>query len=280
MDHIQLFCNIKSNNLPLARDIVMDELAEMGFESFEELPNGLIAYIAEINFIKKSLLNHVFLADYDLGTVDISYVTIKDQNWNKEWENNFQPVLIAGKCYIRAPFHKKSTDIQYDIIIEPKMAFGTGHHETTSLMIEMMFSLGFENKKVLDMGCGTGILGIMAAKLKANQILSIDIDEWAYHNTLENAAANDVHNISAEQGGVEKILGKSFDIVLANINRNILLNQIPAYAKSLPIGGLLLMSGIYEHDFETIQEAAEDNHFIFRQKNIKNDWIAVLFCKG
>jgi ribosomal protein L11 methyltransferase len=279
MNYIQLLCHIHADNLSLSREIVMQELADMGFESFEEIPDGLAAYIPELHFKKEKILDHVFLADFNLGKVEISFTTIKDQNWNKEWESNFKPVLIEGKCYIRAPFHEPNSNIPYEIVMEPKMAFGTGHHETTYLMIENMFSLNFENKKVLDMGSGTGVLGIMASKLNAKCILSIDIDEWAFNSTVENAAVNRVFNIIAEQGGVEKISEKEFEIILANINRNILLDQMPAYSKSLLSGGLLLMSGIYEQDFETIKECAEKNGFRFQQKSEKNNWIAVLFIK-
>jgi ribosomal protein L11 methyltransferase len=280
MNYIQLFCNIKSDNLPVACEIVMQELAELGFESFEEIPNGIVAYIPETLFRKKEVFDHQFLSDFNLGVVELSYDIIQDQNWNKEWENNFQPVLVAGICYIRAPFHEKLKDIPYEIIMEPKMAFGTGHHETTYLMIENMFSLNFEHKKVLDMGSGTGVLGIMASKLKAENILSIDIDEWAFKSTIENALVNNIFNITAEQGGVEKIANKKFDIILANINRNILLDQIPAYAESLTVGGLLLMSGIYEQDFEIIKKTAEKYNFLFQHKHEKNNWIAVLFTKS
>ncbi len=279
MDYIQVFCTITADDLSLSREIVMQELADMGFESFEEVANGLVAYIPELGFKKEEVLNHVFLADYNLGKVEITYRTIKDQNWNKEWESNFQPVLVEGKCYIRAPFHEKNPTVPYEIVMEPKMAFGTGHHETTYLMIDYMFSLDFEHKKVLDMGSGTGVLGIMASKLNAKNILSIDIDEWAFQSTVENAAANVVFNIIAEQVGVEKISEKEFDIILANINRNILLDQMPAYSKCLLSGGLLLMSGIYEQDFETIKESAVKNGFSFQQKREKNNWIAVLFIK-
>jgi ribosomal protein L11 methyltransferase len=277
MNYIQLICKIESDNLPLSSEIVIHELASLGYESFEETTDGVTAYIPEPQFNQEAIETPAFLADYNLGTVKFSHVIIQDQNWNKEWENNFQPVNIAGKCYIRAPFHQKNEKVPYEIVMEPKMAFGTGHHETTSLMIETMFSLNFENREILDMGSGTGVLGIMASKLGAKNVLAIDIDEWAFHSTSENAAVNQVFNIKAEQGGVEKFSGKKFDMILANINRNILLDQISAYAQSLIEGGVLLMSGIYEQDFETIKNAAEKNGFVFQLKNAKNNWIVVLF---
>ena len=278
MDYIQLHCKITTENLSLCQEILTQELADMNFESFEEVPDGIVAYIPETLFDEK-ILDHRFLADFSLGTVHISCITIKDQNWNAVWEKNFQPVLIAEKCYIRAPFHEKKLNIPYEILIEPKMAFGTGHHETTSLMIEMMLAINMEGKQILDMGCGTGVLSIMASKLKAETIVAIDIDEWAYHNSIENAAVNQINNMTVELGGVEKIEGRKFDLILANINRNILLEQIPAYTKSLHAGGTLLISGIYHEDFEIIAEKAVANGFGFQKKIEKNRWIAVLFVK-
>jgi ribosomal protein L11 methyltransferase len=278
MDYIQLHCKITTENLSLCQEILTQELADMNFESFEEVPDGIVAYIPE-NLFDEKILDHSFLTDFSLGTVYISCITIKDQNWNVVWEKNFQPVLIAEKCYIRAPFHEKILNVPYEILIEPKMAFGTGHHETTNLMIEMMLAINMEGKQILDMGCGTGVLGIMASKLKAEAIVGIDIDEWAYHNSIENAAVNQINNMTIELGGVEKIKDRKFDLILANINRNILLEQIPAYTKNLHAGGTLLISGIYHEDFEIIAEKAVANGFKFQKKIEKNRWIAVLFVK-
>jgi len=280
MDYIQLHCKIISESLTLCQEIVMQELADMDFESFEEVSDGIMAYIPETLFDQKKILDHQFLANFNFGKVDISYIKIKAQNWNVLWEKNFQPVLIAEKCYIHAPFHEKNLEVPYEILIEPKMAFGTGHHETTSLMIGMMLSVNMAGKRILDMGCGTGVLGIMASKLNAAEIVAIDIDEWAYHNTIENAKVNHIHNMDVKLGGVDKITGHKFDLILANINRNILINQLPAYSQCLSAGGMLLMSGIYNQDFEMIKETAETNGFAFQKKNEKNKWIAVLFVKN
>jgi ribosomal protein L11 methyltransferase len=280
MDYIQLKCKIESDNISLAQEILIQELATMGFDSFEEIPSGIMAYIPVHSFDETILSQHRFLNNYNLGKVEISFQTIKEQNWNEEWENNFQPVLIDDVCYIRAPFHQSKNDIPYEIIIEPKMAFGTGHHETTSLMIGQMLLLNFTGKYVLDMGCGTGVLAMMASKLKAEQILAIDIDEWAYKNTMENCAANKITNVIAEQGNIDKIYNKKFDIILANINRNILLEHIPFYSESLSANGFILMSGIYEQDITMIKEKAEAHSLTFLKKNNKNNWITVLFVKG
>lgn len=278
MNYIKLICTITASDLGLTREILTQELADAGFESFEEIPKGMNAYIQAPSFSDKlyQLLPKTIL---DLAKVSYTYETIKDQNWNETWEKNFQPVLIADKCYIRAPFHPSNNDVPYQIVMEPKMAFGTGHHETTSLMIEQMLSLDFKGKQVLDMGCGTGVLAMMASKLGADHVLAIDIDEWSYKSSMENCTMNGVKNVTIELGDIELIAGKTFHVILANINRNILLNQIPHYANTLVQQGLLLMSGIYRTDFDMIRQAAEDNGFTNLSVIEKNNWIAVLFKK-
>ncbi|HEY4784594.1 MAG TPA: 50S ribosomal protein L11 methyltransferase [Bacteroidales bacterium] len=278
MDYILLTCKIQSENIEFTSEILAQELSDLGFESFENSKDSLLAYIPINNFSEtlfESLTSNIF----NLGTVKYSHSIIKDQNWNEEWEKNFQPVLIANKCYIRAPFHEKNSDVLYEIVMEPKMAFGTGHHETTSLMIEQMLVLDFKGKQVLDMGCGTGVLSIMASMLKAAQILAIDIDEWAFQSTVENCKVNHVDNVTVDKGDIDLILGKKFDIILANINRNILLNQIPSCSAVLASNGLLLMSGIYRSDFEIIKDTALSNGFKYICLSEKNNWIAILFTR-
>jgi ribosomal protein L11 methyltransferase len=278
MDYIQLNCKIQSENLTLFQELLMHELANIGFESFVETGNGLSAYIEAVNF-KENLVKQIsFPDDLMLGSVEYTSEFIHGQNWNQEWEKNFQPVLIASRCYIRAPFHNPK-DVAYEIVIEPKMSFGTGHHETTSLMIEQMLSIPFEGKNVLDMGCGTGVLSIMASKLKAKSILAIDIDEWAYENTIENCQRNIATNVTAMMGDIDLISEKQFDIILANINRNILLKQISHYAHYQSKEGLLLLSGIYLEDLPMIQKCAENHTYEFLSVLKKNNWIAVLFTK-
>ena len=278
MDYIQLNCKIQSENVTLFQELLMNDLGNIGFESFVQTGEGLSAYIIAKNF-NESLLNQItFYHDLTLGSVEFTSDFIKDQNWNQEWEKNFQPVYIAAKCYIRAPFHKPK-NVAYEIVIEPKMSFGTGHHESTSLMIEQMLTMHFDGKRVLDMGCGTGVLAIMASKLKAASILAIDIDEWAYKNTVENCQFNKALNVSALKGDVGLILGKKFDIIMANINRNILLKQISHYAGTQAKDGLLLMSGIYLDDLPMIQNSAEKFDYEYLSVLKKNNWIAVLFSK-
>jgi ribosomal protein L11 methyltransferase len=278
MDYIQLTCKIKSTEVTLFQELLMHELGEKGFESFTESPEGLSAYIEASSFNEQSLSQITFYNDMSLGSVNFSWELIKAQNWNSEWEKNFQPVLIGGKCYIRAPFHEPK-DVAWEIVIEPKMSFGTGHHETTSLMVEQMLSMDFNAKKVLDMGCGTGVLAIMASKLNAASVLAIDIDEWAYNNTIENCELNHVSNITIKQGDIDLVANQKFDIILANINRNILLKQIQSYANCQYNEGLLLMSGIYLEDLPMIQKCAETYNYQYVSVLKKNNWITVLFCK-
>lgn len=279
MDYIQLKCVIIASGSDLVREMLIHELAEQGFESFAETIDGLNAYIVARDFDESLLKAITFQNDLSLGEIRYSWEKIKDKNWNEEWEKNFQPVLIGEKCYIRSPFHEHKPEIPYEIIIEPKMSFGTGHHETTSLMIEQMLSLDFKNREVLDMGCGTGVLGIMASMLGAHHITGIDIDDWAYQNAIENCSVNSIKNITVFMGDVSLLNEKKFDIILANINRNILLNDIASYSKSLVPGGTLLLSGIYAFDLKIIKNEAETNGLVYQCKLERNNWIAPLFLK-
>jgi ribosomal protein L11 methyltransferase len=187
-------------------------------------------------------------------------------------------VVIAGRCYVRAPFHPSKKEYEYELVIEPKMSFGTAHHETTSMIIQLMLELDLKGKTMLDMGCGTGILAILAHKQGAIDIVAIDNDEWAIENTKENIVKNNTV-IKAMPGDAKTITGMKFDIVLANINRNILLNDIPIYAKSINEKGQLLLSGFYENDLPVIRKRAEESGLCYQKHLINNDWVAVLFAK-
>lgn len=251
------------------QNLVIAQLAETGFESFCQEPDRLLAYIPSILFdeVKVKAV---------LGTFHhpFTFETIPDQNWNREWEKNFSPVDICGICYVRAPFHPKVSNYKYEIIIEPKMSFGTAHHETTSQMIELMLQLDLKGKKVLDMGCGTGILAILADLMGASEILAVDNDEWAFSNSVENVERNRAGRITVVKGGIDKIRGK-FDLILANINRNILLEQIPAYHESLEPGGFLLMSGFYKEDLPVLMEKASESGFRPVMNISRNRWMAM-----
>ena len=279
MDYIQVNCTIQSTELTLIQEMLMHELVSIDYESFTETETGLTAYIAAPSFDASKLDTITFPTDLSLGSIAYSWELIKDQNWNEEWEKNFQPVIIANTCHIRAPFHDPRPDMAYEIVMQPKMAFGTGHHETTSLMVEHMLSLDVANHTVLDMGCGTGVLAILASMLGATSILAIDIDEWAYNSTIENSLANKINNITAQQGDIDLIHGLQFQTILANINRNILLTQMPHYADALIAGGHLLLSGIYKTDLPIIQQSTTANGFSLLKVLEKNNWVAGLFIK-
>ncbi|MEO8117113.1 MAG: 50S ribosomal protein L11 methyltransferase, partial [Bacteroidota bacterium] len=205
---------------------------------------------------------------------------IPDQNWNKEWESNFKPVIIGTQVYVRADFHPVLEQFKYQINIQPEMSFGTGHHETTSSMIELMLNYDFKNKSVCDMGCGTGILAIMAEKLGAAEILAIDYDENCVRNSATNLERNNSQHIKVLQGDADALSEKFFQIILANINRNILLTDISKYVAAMQSGGLLFVSGFYEEDFAIIKPEFEKHHLTYKESLIKNNWCAAVFILG
>ena len=256
-------------------DILMAELGELGFESFVETESGVLAYILESDW-QEGMLDDLFVLQNSETSISWTKKNIAQQNWNAEWEKNFHPIHVDGVCMVRAPFHP-SENVEYDIVIEPKMSFGTGHHETTYMMLKRMLDIDFSGKTVLDMGCGTGVLAILAEMKGANHVEAIDIDEWCYINTKENIERNQCKNIDAFQGDVGLIKGKKYDVVLANINRNILLKDIPAYGKSLKKGGILLLSGFYNEDLNRIKDACASIKMDFIDNLEKNNWVAALF---
>jgi len=258
-------------------DVLASELGEIGFESFTENEDGLQAYISDQLYNVKALVDK--LKEFPLENVTIHYSEqfIESKDWNEEWEKNyFKPIRIGNECIIRASFHEPEPGYTYNIIIDPKMAFGTGNHETTFLMISEMLKLDLEGKDLLDMGCGTAVLAILAKMKKACKVVGIDIDEWAYNNALENVRLNNTEDIQVVLGGAEQIptFGQ-FDIVFANINRNILLNDIRHYTSCMKSGALLFMSGFYTQDIPAIEEECKRNGLNFISHTEKNNWVAV-----
>ena len=260
-------------------DILAAELAEIGFDSFVPGENGMQAFIPENKFDESSLKQ--LIADYPIE-VAVSYeiITVASKNWNEEWEKHyFEPIVIGDECVIHSSFHKNVPEAKYDIIIDPKMSFGTGHHETTSLVIGEILKMNLTGKKVLDMGCGTAVLAILAAMRGASELLAIDIDSWCTENSLENIALNKVSGIEVKLGGAELLDGLHFDIILANINRNILLADMEKYAACLTTGGELYMSGFYKADIPVIEAKLNRNGLELIDFKEKNNWVVVKTVK-
>lgn len=260
-------------------EILVAELAEIGFDSFLDSPDGIIAYVTEDLFDDRAIKN--LLENYASKTpLSYSIKAIEKQNWNKEWESAFSPIEVSDKIYVRATFHEPSPAVfPYEIIITPKMSFGTGHHETTSQVLELQLGIDHTGKSVLDVGTGTGILAIFASKLGAEKIHSFDIDEWSVENTIENIALNNTPEITVNQGTIADQKVEEYDIVIANINRNILLDEIPTYVKFMKKGGYLILSGFYEHDVPEIESKSNDNQLKKLKQISKNNWAAVVFIK-
>jgi len=258
-------------------DLLVGELLDYGFESFSEDESVLIAYLPESGYRNNLLQDLDFFKDHP--GVKISEDLLEDKNWNEEWERNYQPVTIAGKCHVRAPFHEPEPGILFEIVIEPKMAFGTAHHETTQLMATWLMDLGVKGKEVLDMGCGTGILAILANKMGARYVIGIDNDEWAWQNALENFRLNGVESGEVIHGDSHQIESGRYDLILANINRNILLQDLEIYTRGLKKGGQILFSGFYESDRNAIEMESLEAGLNFTGIRTLNNWAVMLFKK-
>lgn len=259
------------------QDLLINSLSGIGFDTFEDMENGFKAYIPEGKAIEDQIGEIASLYS-EMFTFSFEVKSIPHQNWNEVWESNFQPLRINDRCYIRATFHEPRPEFEFEIVIDPKMAFGTGHHQTTALMMKLMMETDFRNKKVLDMGCGTGILAILASYLNADEITAIDYDQICFDSTLENASLNKVNNILPLCGSKEVIPGTKFDIILANINRNILMDQIERYTEVLSPGGTIFFSGFYEDtdlDIITTKSNAYGLKYLFHEK--KDKWVAAKF---
>jgi ribosomal protein L11 methyltransferase len=274
---IKFFC---TPNDEIAKDVLVSLLGDLDFESFsEDKDTNVLGYIRENSYSEKAVKS--MIASFPLS-VDISFTAqlIIARDWNEEWEKHFfQPIVIADQCAIHSTFHQNIPRVKYDIIIDPKMSFGTGHHETTGLMISFLLEMDVNEKSVLDMGCGTAVLAILASMKGANPILAVDNDEWAYNNAVENKQLNKTENIRVILGDALSLGDEKFDVILANINRNILLNDIHRYVACLNPKGTLCMSGFYAEDIPSIRETCEKVALCLLTSRTENNWAAVKFQK-
>ncbi|MEA4976321.1 MAG: 50S ribosomal protein L11 methyltransferase [Paludibacter sp.] len=276
------YLEFKLNFLPdedYVADLLAAELGKIGFESFERTEEGLTAFIDQRSFNETDFSNLLNGFEY-AERIQFESREIEQVNWNEEWEKHFfEPIIIGDECLIHSSFHKNLPVAKYDIVIDPKMSFGTGHHETTSLMIGEILQMDLHGKTVLDMGCGTAVLAILAAMKGAKHVTAIDIDTWCVENSIENIHKNNVPEIEVLLGDADSLLGKSFHIIIANINRNILLNDIKKYAACLGAGDALYMSGFYVEDIPVIEQEAAKYHFKLDSYKEKNNWTVVKMTK-
>lgn len=286
MRYTQLSIKITPSS-EIITDILSFYLGEIGYDSFIVSENGLEAYIPEKNFSEEALKETLHHLSTDLiellNDVNISYEfnLIEDKNWNKKWEENyFKPLVLFDKCIIRSSFHQVDEKYDYEIIIDPKMAFGTGHHQTTYLMLQEILKLDLKDSSVLDIGCGSAVLAILASKRGAKHIVAIDIDEWAFNNAKENIVLNDINNIDVKLGEIDLVESEKFDFIFANINRKILLQDIKHYSNIMNKGGTLIMSGFYLDDVSDLKLESQKNNLSFKKTEQKDKWCAILYTKN
>jgi ribosomal protein L11 methyltransferase len=256
-------------------EILIAELGEKAFETFTETENGISAYVKK-DLWDENILDDIYILESEEFKIEYTVEEIDQVNWNEEWEKNFEAIDVDGKCHVRAPFHPK-TDAEFDIVIEPKMSFGTGHHETTHMMIQHLLEMDVKGLKTLDMGCGTAILAILAEMKGAQPIDAIDIDNWCYLNSIENAERNNCKHITVYEGDAALLAGKSYDLIIANINRNILLNDMQSYVDCLNKGGIILFSGFYEEDIPFIDASCTEKGLTYVKKFQRNNWVSLKY---
>lgn len=274
------FIKLSIATTPEFGEIFMAELGEIGFDTFEETASGIDAYISSELFQEVSV-REIVKRYLNVTEVKYSYIEVEKQNWNEDWEKNYHPIEVEGKCRVRATFHEAKPDFEHEIVIIPKMSFGTGHHATTYNMLSLEMENDFNQKTVLDVGTGTGVLAIMASKLGASHIEATDVDDWCIENSTENFGLNDLNDVPVHLGVIDEIqlTRASYDVVLANINKNVLLVEIPSYSKLLEKGGTLYLSGFYESDIEDIKNKSEEYNLSLDLTVIKDNWAALKLTK-
>lgn len=276
MDAIYIAYDFNVSPKEPATEMLIAQLGYVGFESFVEQDYGVTAYIQKQEWNSK-ILEDVFMLNSNEFNITFEYNEIAQTNWNEEWEKNFNPIQVDDLVSIRAPFHTNPS-LQFDIVIEPKMSFGTGHHETTHMMVQHLLALDLDTKKVLDMGCGTGILAIFAEMKGAKPIDAIDIDSWCYENSLENIQRNNCNHITVYEGDAS-VLKEKYDVIIANINRNILLSDMKTYTDCLNENGVLLLSGFYKEDIVIIEDEVTKYGLTFETMIQRNNWVALKYVK-
>ncbi|HJY11617.1 MAG TPA: 50S ribosomal protein L11 methyltransferase, partial [Flavobacterium sp.] len=244
-------------------------------ETFTETETGISAYVKK-DLWDENILDGIYILESEEFKIEYTVEEIDQVNWNEEWEKNFEAIDVDGKCHVRAPFHPK-TDAEFDIVIEPKMSFGTGHHETTHMMIQHLLEMDVAGLKTLDMGCGTAILAILAEMKGAQPIDAIDIDNWCYLNSIENAERNNCKHLTVYEGDAALLAGKKYDLIIANINRNILLNDMQSYVDSLNPKGTILFSGFYEEDIPFIDASCTEKGLTYVKKFQRNNWVSLKY---
>ncbi|MBS7788143.1 50S ribosomal protein L11 methyltransferase [Flavobacterium sp. CYK-55] len=275
MSNIYLGYHFTIEPKEMGSEILIAELGELPFESFVETDFGVTAYIQK-SLWHEGLLDDLFVLQSTEFTASYTVEEIEQINWNEAWEKNFDPIDVDGICHIRAPFHAK-TEAQFDIVIEPKMSFGTGHHETTHMMIQHLLDMDVQGKSTLDMGCGTAILAILASMKGADPIDAIDIDNWCYLNSIENAERNQIANIKVYEGDASMLVNQKYDLIIANINRNILLNDMAAYVQCMNPNAVLLLSGFYQEDIPAIDACCTELGLRFVKKLERNNWVSLKY---
>jgi ribosomal protein L11 methyltransferase len=278
MDQLYIAYEFVVSPREIGTEILIAELGFVGFESFVENEQGFTAYIQKGDW-HADILKDIPLLEASEFDISFTIEEVAQTNWNAEWEKNFEPIQVDDLVSIRAPFHE-NPHLQYDIVIEPKMSFGTGHHETTHMMVQHLLELDLSGKKTLDMGSGTGILAIFAEMKGAQPIDAIDIDPWCYENSIENVARNNCKHISLYEGDASLLAGKHYEVIIANINRNILLNDMEVYANCLDAKGILLLSGFYKEDISIIDEEVQKYGLQLEKTIIRNNWVALRYVKG